>query len=336
MFCRSTTVKKKRGRVRPGDAITTSYFCNPLKSPHIGLDLGDTASAAERASVPGHVDIVQYYAKSVDDTLGFKSLSLQSAKPVAVTSKILEKLDMADRATCATRSLLRYGAGNQLVDIAHSNGESFARVAHLRRKALDTKRLLRHQAGNCGEFAYLTFNLLASQRRTDPVSIAQWDGLDHNFVILGDPREKGPEHIVVADAWVNFPIAHTLRHNGWFEGRVLSTLRTAVSGQHHNPDHQVVTRWSDKTYKKSRSIDMAIALEQLGDSLWDTNFATTRAKYFSLDSTSPNAHYYSYFPKAKIEDVLAIEQKHFSRVNMGSPNDQPDVEQLSMESFDIN
>lgn len=137
---------------------------------------------------------------------------------VKVFDHTIDNLKLAQKAIWAAKSLLPYGAGNQIVDVYKTQGESAARVEFMRKeeKKLDVpghaQQAMRVGAGNCGEHSAMTYSLLAAEPHKAPIGWASEQGMDHAYVVIGDPRDSdyGEKNTVAADAWPTFGVAHTL------------------------------------------------------------------------------------------------------------------------------
>lgn len=248
------------------------------------IDICMGEGANERTRNPEYVDISQYYARSPKNADGFQALSLNSARPIIVSASVEANLEIADKATHTARELLRFREGNQLVDIIKTNGESYARVKLIRNKKYATvKRTVRYQAGSCVEFGELTFNLLAYQKRNKPVFAVEWDGIDHSFVVIGDHRKISGKDIVVADAWTNFPIAHTLNNNLWYQGRDLITKASAPPGVLGDPNYEILLEWVEKPVDARNQESIETILDKSDFKVWNINLAATSTTYYSIN-----------------------------------------------------
>jgi len=297
------------------------------------IDIRMAEGASERTENPEYVDISQYYARSPKDADGFQALSLNSTRPIIVSTSVEANLEIADKATHTTRELLRFGAGNQLVDIINTNGESFTRVKLIRTKKNATvKRTVRYQAGFCGEFGELTFNLLAYQKRNKPVFAVEWDGIDHSFVVIGDRREISDKDIVVADAWTNFPIAHTLNNNLWYQGRDLITKASAPPGVLGDPKYEILLEWVEKSVDARNQEPIEAILNKSDLKVWNINLAATSTTYYSINSTKSGPTRYSFFPKKQIENALEIQREHLA-LKSQSQDASADGDTISMASL---
>ena len=140
-----------------------------------------------------------------------------------VSEKAMLRLHAAQEAINYSKEILSFGAGNQrdalettqfnsnyrlraarynhffnipqeVVDLAEKNQEAFIAA-----KAELT------QGGNCGEHAYVVYDYLRRKFPDEHIQISQKDGLDHAFVIIGDPSTDSDQELVVADSWPTDP-----------------------------------------------------------------------------------------------------------------------------------
>lgn len=148
----------------------------------------------------------------------FMGLESFSHRAVSVQEQTWEHLDQAQAICRQVKWALPYGSGNQISDVIYTQGESWARVAMLRTASNErhpfryARLAVAHQAGNCLEMAATAFTLLAGQATVAPIFVAQDSQMDHEYVVVGDPRDRrwGEQESVVVDPWVTHPSALTL------------------------------------------------------------------------------------------------------------------------------
>lgn len=157
--------------------------------------------------------LAEYAAWFGDECRSILSVDVKSKTAVSkVDSDTMQALHMADRAIRHTKELLHLGTANHAVDVWRTDAAN----VHARRQRLLTPGGMAVQAvidsgdGNCGEQTRVTKAMLLTERTTRPVLHVKAVGVDHNFVLLGDPRELSEREVVVADSWVTFPTAHLL------------------------------------------------------------------------------------------------------------------------------
>lgn len=145
----------------------------------------------------------------------------------------IARLEAAHRTNWTVKQLLYYGAGNSKIDNQGTLGAAWARVKLQKYRGFNwvgtthdaqinkIHEVVRYQAGNCGEASAVTFGLLASMNLNAPVMRVKAEGIDHAFVIIGDPRVENKGRIAVADAWPQAPMGHTLRDGKFQVGKTI-------------------------------------------------------------------------------------------------------------------
>ncbi|WP_256261626.1 RHS repeat-associated core domain-containing protein [Pseudomonas gingeri] len=144
---------------------------------------------------------------------------------VDVSTETYENLEWADKAIHQTVEIMPWGRNNQMIDIVNTNAQNIVRFQGYPRHSVQTMEpVIRVGTGKCGEYGAVTFSLLVQQKLKTPVlSVLATEGIDHQFTVIGDPREISEHEIVVADAWVNFPTAHLLSEGLFKVGQVISS-----------------------------------------------------------------------------------------------------------------
>ncbi|MEB0084741.1 hypothetical protein QN379_22275, partial [Glaciimonas sp. Gout2] len=139
-------------------------------------------------------------------------VEVSNSAPRIVTKKILSELLMADKAIRLTQVALPFGSTNQVADVWRTNAENILRrrIRLLAEDGQSLKAIVTSGVGNCSEHSKVTAALLLSEPTKSPLFRVAAEGMDHNFVLIGDQREIDSSEVVVADSWVKFPIAHTL------------------------------------------------------------------------------------------------------------------------------
>lgn len=149
-----------------------------------------------------------------------------------IDNETLQTLKGADRALRHTKELLPWGAANQVVDVWRTNANSVLarRERLLAKDGLSVDAIIRSGVGNCGEHARVAQSVILTEATTRPVMRVRAAEGDHNFVVLGDPRELPADKLVVADAWVTFPTAHLLNEGRWGIGAIIEQSTPQVRG----------------------------------------------------------------------------------------------------------
>ncbi|MEB0010382.1 hypothetical protein QN416_01990 [Glaciimonas sp. Cout2] len=150
-------------------------------------------------------------------------VEVSNSAPRIVTKKILSELLMADKAIRLTQVALPFGSTNQVADVWRTNAENILRrrIRLLAEDGQSLKAIVTSGVGNCSEHSKVTAALLLSEPTKSPLFRVAAEGMDHNFVLIGDQREIDSSEVVVADSWVKFPIAHTLDEGKFSPGNVL-------------------------------------------------------------------------------------------------------------------
>lgn len=122
-----------------------------------------------------------------------------------ITPEVAANLAAAREAIDLVKALLPYGAGNQIKDIAATEGES---VLHSSlafriggRPEFRAFAAIRAQGGYCDAQAGLTYQLLSQNPALRDCRVDMVSGGDHVFVVI---RGQTPEQDIVVDAWAPF------------------------------------------------------------------------------------------------------------------------------------
>lgn len=141
----------------------------------------------------------------------------------AVSEKAMKRLQAAQEAINYTKGVFSHGAGNQIEALNSSKFNSYFRMKAARNnkafnipeevvilaqnnpEAFVAAKAELSKGGNCGEHAYVVYDYLRRKYPDEHIQIAQQEGFDHAFVIIGDPSKEGDNELVVADAWPTDP-----------------------------------------------------------------------------------------------------------------------------------
>ncbi|WP_416740709.1 RHS repeat domain-containing protein [Pseudomonas sp. NFX71] len=199
---------------------------NPVSYKDVqGLGLIDVSNVT-----PWQANLIGLNGRQVipAEQMHIKSISMQhtDAHPVVrthhVEERVMDNLILADTANKVSKVLLYLGSDNQALEAWRTRGQSHNRMHMIRAEDLPVPQIVYHGAGNCAEFAKVNFQLLASaSSRRDPIYRVAAEGVDHNFVVIGDSRVG---EVVYADAWPIFPLAHTGAHKNFAIGKVLEVI----------------------------------------------------------------------------------------------------------------
>jgi hypothetical protein len=135
-----------------------------------------------------------------------------------VSAKAMGRLTHAKAAIATTKSVLNFGAGNQIEAISGTNMNSKFRLLAMRNPQFFELAPELHQlasenyeayvaaqadlvhGGNCGEHAWIAYDYLRRSAKGDTVAYTSSE-LDHAFVLLGDREKESDTEVVVADPW---------------------------------------------------------------------------------------------------------------------------------------
>ncbi len=118
-----------------------------------------------------------------------------------ITPAVAANLAAAREAIDLVKALLPYGAGNQIKDIAATEGESVLHSSLAFRNGgrpeFRALAAIRAQGGYCDAQAGLTYQLLSQNPALRDCRIDMVSGADHTFVVI---RGQTPDHDIVVDA----------------------------------------------------------------------------------------------------------------------------------------
>ncbi|MCC4607398.1 Hrp-dependent type III effector protein [Xanthomonas campestris] len=122
-----------------------------------------------------------------------------------ITPEVAANLAAAREAIDLVKALLPYGAGNQIKDIAATEGESVLHSSlafiYGGGPAFRALAAIRAQGGYCDAQVGLTYQLLSQNPALRDCRIDMVSGRGHVFVVI---RGQTPEHDIVVDAWAPF------------------------------------------------------------------------------------------------------------------------------------
>lgn len=136
-----------------------------------------------------------------------------------VSSKGMGRLLAAQMGIEETKKLIPQGAGNQKEALEQTNFNSYFRMQTMRDagswditpeaaelakqypQALTAAKARQAGGGNCGEHAQIAFDYLRRMLPGDRVAQTDINGLDHAFIMIGDPSKEPASDIVICDPW---------------------------------------------------------------------------------------------------------------------------------------
>lgn len=167
---------------------------------------------------------------------------------VKVSETTIDHLVYAGKIIKDTRSLLKFGAGNQCCDIINTKGESFLRANYAMAKGggsiiSHAKMCIQTQAANCSGHADVSYCLIDKNEVSLPVGRATSDVDDHAFVVIGDPRDSSHETVVV-DAWPSLATPFMLKNA---DKNIINDNPTIKEWLHHGPQSVITENESVTT-----------------------------------------------------------------------------------------
>ena len=141
-----------------------------------------------------------------------------------VSPKALRRLGQSRDAIAHTKSVLKFGGGNQKTALEASNFNSYFRMAAMRDpdcwivsreaarwgrrypEAMTAAKAGLAAGGNCGEHAAVAFDWLRTNHSSETLNRVAHT-MDHAFVLIGDMKTEGGDEIVACDPWPTNPTA---------------------------------------------------------------------------------------------------------------------------------
>lgn len=169
-----------------------------------------------------------------------------------VSGQAMSRINDAKAGIEHTKSVLSHGAGNQREALEATNFNSYFRMAAMRDpecwnisplvhklctqypEALTAAKADLAQGGNCGEHAAIAYDYLRTNTR-EMVHMSSKEGLDHAFVVMGDPDKDSDSELVICDPWPTAPTACLWEdHFAFTEDRGNLNLRNSIIGDGRN------------------------------------------------------------------------------------------------------
>jgi hypothetical protein len=172
----------------------------------------DASSLLHQVASPGHSSVSRPAVQMWDR--GDKEIS----------GKAMTRIKHAADGIKQTKSVLSQGAGNQKEALEATKFNSYFRMAAMRdsecwnisssvyqlaRKhpeALTAAKADLAGGGNCGEHAAIAFDYLRTNTG-EMVHMSSKEGLDHAFVVVGNPDSDSDSELVICDPWPTAPTA---------------------------------------------------------------------------------------------------------------------------------
>jgi len=130
-----------------------------------------------------------------------------------LSNKRDKRLREGQEAISKTRAKLGAGAGNIKEQVAKSSGVSFVTTNYVKKTGqqytsqginfLEAWAIAarRGSAGNCDEFAAVTYFYLLAMNTGDSISVVGLPDVHHHFVMIGDVNNPSGDDAVVVDPW---------------------------------------------------------------------------------------------------------------------------------------
>lgn len=130
-----------------------------------------------------------------------------------LSNKRDKRLREGQEAISKTRAKLGAGAGNIKEQVAKSSGVSFVTTNYVKKTGqqytsqginfLEAWAIAarRGSAGNCDEFAAVTYFYLLAMNTGEPISVVGLPDVHHHFVMIGDVNNPSADDAVVVDPW---------------------------------------------------------------------------------------------------------------------------------------
>jgi hypothetical protein len=187
---------------------------------------------------------------------GVQMLGEDEADPLPkkkVGGDAMGRLGLASKAIAHTKSIFKFGAGNQMEAIRATGANSTIRMNVMRDEDNEyweiaesvyelindnlpaftaaKAELMDGGGGNCGEHADVAFDYLCVTGAGNTVTVAQQKDFDHAFVLIGNLDSDSDAQIAVADAWPTRPTAVLWEdHFAHCDRKLVLRHNTAVAG----------------------------------------------------------------------------------------------------------
>jgi hypothetical protein len=201
----------------------------------------------------------------------------------AVTAKTKRLIDLGNQVIRDCRALIAMGAGNQVQDVASSQGRShyFTSVVQKNRNYVWDRPLRNggvtcaYGAGNCQDQAAVTYTILRSKLTAgENTSFCVNWAIKHSFATIGTPGTDPENEVICVDPWPIKPQALLLKDHFCKEG--LKVLRSKPGGKNadymarlkkHAPKDAWIDRWAAPS---SFDVDAITS----GDGMWDHEYCS--------------------------------------------------------------
>ncbi len=205
---------------------------------------------------------------------------LQLKQKKSVSAKAAKRLVLGREAIAHTKSVMKFGAGNQKSAIRMTNMNSNFRLATMRdpdaweidrsviklaranREALTAAKADLAHGGNCGEHAAVAFDYLRVHALGQRITKASKQGLDHAFVLIGDLDGDSDADIVNSDPWPTEATATVWEDHFAFTADRSQINRGAVATGDGEKIKEVIARGLRLSPKGEQMIEWAMTHEE--------------------------------------------------------------------------
>ena len=196
----------------------------------------DASSLLRQVAAPGHSSVSQ------------PAVQMRDKPKKTVSAKAMKRLGHAKRGIKHTKAVLSHGAGNQKEALEATKFNSYFRMSAMRDpecwhisphvyqlcrdnpEALTAAKADLAQGGNCGEHAAIAFDYIRTNSGS-MVHMSSKEGLDHAFVVVGNPDKDGDDELVICDPWPTAPTACLWEdHFAYTRDREKLNLRSSTRG----------------------------------------------------------------------------------------------------------
>jgi hypothetical protein len=235
-------VQQRRGQVR-----------NPLASgiaivhdPRLEAEADRMAQRALTLPAPAAPPYPPYAPKRVKVAQpSFEKYMARLHEAGQLSDKAQKRLREGQDAIRRTRKKLNTGAGNITQQVVASSGLSFVTTHHVKNTATGYAGIggvhfleawaiaaRRGSAGNCDEFAAVTYFYLLEMATGDNISVVGLPDVHHHFVMIGSTADPSGDETVIVDPWPAQGFAVLHKHWQYSKERLAVTLGpTRSNGQ---------------------------------------------------------------------------------------------------------
>ncbi|MCS6912947.1 MAG: DUF4157 domain-containing protein [Myxococcales bacterium] len=252
------------------------------------------------------VDLLDKMAGQPGHAQGVQGKALQHRGRKEVSGKAMKRLNAAKAAIDHGKSVFSFGAGNQAEALRATQFNSYFRLKVMRDmrywrladsvrpiaaanpEALTAAMADLAHGGNCGEHAQVAYDYLRVTAPGERINLADVEGLDHAFVLIGDVKGEADNEIAVSDPW---PTAATATlwedHFAFTPDRKKINVRSSMVADGKNVK-AVIAAGLQLTEEGKRVCEMKLSPEEtekiinrdVGDWIWQHRDAAAQGKKY--------------------------------------------------------